>query len=583
MDWLRALVAAPASDAGAILIFMAVASLGLAIGSVRVRGVNFGVAGVLFAGLLFGHLGFRVEPAALNFLREFGLILFVYSVGLSIGPGFFSAFRAYGLRLNLLAAAVVGLGVITTLLIAWLGNVNLPVAVGLMTGATTNTPSLAAATEALRNPASDEPVQLDRARAAVAQVAPDLAEKLPPADLQRELLKLPGLGYAVAYPFGIVGVILVLAVLQAIVRVDPKQDAAEIAERLQTPPLERTTLRVTNRNLGGRRIDEIPALATLHVVVSRVQRGGEVFLGRPDFILAEGDVLLVVGRADHLEELRLIVGEPAGIDLLDVPSDITYRWVVVTRPKVVGRSLADLALGRRHGVQVTRLRRGEVELPPDDAWHLALGDQLRVVGLPAALDAVAHEVGDEPRQLETTDLVPIFIGIALGVILGSVPFPVPGLPTPLRLGLAAGPLLVALAVTRFERIGPLIPYVPRPASILLRDLGIVLFLACVGLRSGDRFVETLTQGDGLKWLGLAALITAVPLLIVGLVGCLVLRMHYTAVAGVLVGSLTSPPGLAYANATAGSEVPAVAYATVYPMVMILRVLAAQMLLLVWTG
>jgi putative transport protein len=585
MDWFRALVADPASDAGAILIFMAVASLGLALGSVRIRGINFGVAGVLFVGLLFGHLGFRVQPAALNFLREFGLILFVYSVGLSIGPGFFSALRAYGLRLNLLAAAVVGLGVVTTLLIAWLGNINLPVAVGLMTGATTNTPSLAAANEALRDQVSDDPAQLDRARAAVAQVAPDLAEKLPPADLQRELFKLPGLGYAVAYPFGIIGVILVLSLLQAIVRVDPKQDAAAIAEqqRLQTPPLERATLRLTNPNLIGRRIDEIPALALLHIVVSRVQRGGAVLLGRPDFVLAEGDILLVVVPADHLAELRLIVGEPAGIDLLDVPSDITHRWMVVTRPQVVGRSLADLALGPRHGVQVAGVRRGEVELPPDGSWRLALGDQVHVVGPLAALEAVALELGDEPRQLEVTDLVPIFIGIALGVLLGSIPFPVPGLPTPLRLGLAAGPLLVALAVTRFERIGPLIPYVPRAASNLLRDLGIVLFLACVGLRSGDRFVETLTQGDGLKWLGLAALITAVPLLVVGLFGCLVLRMRYTAVAGVLVGSMTSPPGLAYANAAAGSEVPAIAYATVYPMTMILRVLAAQVLLLAWTG
>jgi len=585
MDWLRALVADPASDAGAILIFMAVAVLGLGLGSVRVRGVKLGVAGVLFAGLLFGHLGFRVEPAVVNFLREFGLILFVYAVGLSIGPGFFSALRAYGLRLNLLAAAVVALGVATTLLAAWLGNVSLPVAVGLMTGATTNTPSLAAANQALRDRASDDPAQLDRARAAVAQVSPDLAATLPPADLQRELFKLPGLGYAVAYPFGIVGVLLVLNVLRLLAGVDPRRDAAAIAEqqRLQSPPLERLTLRVTNRNLAGRRIAEIPALDDLHVVVSRVQRGGAVYLGRPDFVLAEGDVLLAIGRADHLDELRLIVGEPAGIDLLDVPSDIIYRWLVVTRRKVVGRTLAELALGPRHAVQVTRLRRGGVEMPLDDDWHLALGDQVHVVGTAEALDAVAHELGDEPGQLEATDLVPIFVGIALGVVLGSIPFPIPGLPTPLRLGLAAGPLLVALLMTRFERLGPLIPYVPRPASMLLRDLGIVLFLACVGLRSGDRFVATLTEGDGLKWLGLAMLITAVPLLVVGLFGCFVLRMRYTAVAGVLVGSMTSPPGLAYANAAAGSEVPAVAYATVYPMTMLLRVLAAQVLLLAWTG
>lgn len=581
MDWLGILFSTPLSDAGTILLFMLVAILGLSLGEIRVRGIKLGVAGVLFAGLLFGHYGFRVEPGVLNFVREFGLILFVYSVGLAIGPGFFNALKAHGLRLNLLAASVVALGVVTTLLVAWLGGISMPIAVGMMTGATTNTPSLAAAGQTLRDGSPSD----EQTRAALAQVMPDQVDALSPEERQQELSKLPGIGYAVAYPFGVLGVILVLNILRLVQRVDPVHDAAEIAEeqRHERPPLDQLTIRLTNRNMIGRKVADIPAVDELEVVVSRVLRDGQLHLARPDFTLAEGDILLTVGRKDHLEELQLILGEVAGVDLLQVPSDIAFRWIVVTRRKVIGQTMPQLALGQRYAVQVTRIRRNEIEMPCTREWHLALGDQLRVVGTTESLDAVSRELGDQPRNLEATELIPIFVGIALGILLGTYSFQFPGMPTALRLGVAAGPLIVALLMTQFERIGPLIPYVPRPASLLLRDLGIVLFLACVGLRSGDSFVATLAEGDGVKWLFLAMFITAVPLLIVGFIGCRVLRLRYTTVVGVLVGSCTNPPGLAYANSAAGSEIPALAYASVFPMSMILRILAAQILLLIWIG
>lgn len=584
MPGLQGLFGDPNSVAANIFVMALVIASGLALGGVRWRGVRFGVAGVLFTGLVVGHFQLFTEHEVLEFLREFGLILFVYAVGLSVGPGFFNAMKAQGLKLNLLAAGIVGLGMVLTLVIHFVGSVAMPLAVGVFCGATTNTPALAAAGQSLR----EHPPAAQAAVAAVAQAAPDVAAELAKVAtldepqrhmLQAETTKLPGLAYALTYPMGVFGIILTLVVLPRFLRDPP---------RLEPTPsttldrgLQRLNLRVTNPNLAGRELGRIPSLEALQVAISRVQRGGEVFLATPEFRLAVGDVILAIGSARHLDELRLIVGEPADVDLMQEPSDLTVRWLAITRKEHVGESVPDLQVTRKFGVQVTRVRRAEVELPPIPEVRLGLGDQILVVGPPDAVAAVAREVGDNPKKLAEPQLIPVFVGIALGILLGSLPLMLPGMASSIKLGLAGGPLIVAILLSRFQRIGSLVWYLPTSASLMLKDLGIVLFLAAVGIKSGDRFVATLTTGDGLWWLGAGVAVTLVPLFVVGWLAHHFRWVTKLELAGLLAGSMTDPPALAFAQGQYRSEVPSVTYATVYPLTMILRVIAAQVMISVW--
>ncbi len=543
------------SIAHAVLVIAVVAALGLALGSLKFHGIGLGIAGVLFSGLAIGHFGITISQPVLEFAREFGLILFVYTIGMQVGPGFFASLRRQGLPLNAMAASIVLLGAAITVGITKFAGVSMAAAVGLFAGGTTNTPSLGAAQEALKS-------------------LPDLAPGLS---------GLPGLGYAVAYPFGIVGIILSMLAIRSVFRVDLKKETAAVlaAGGARPQKLSRVNLLITNRNLDGRRIDEIPILESLGVVISRIHRGGVISLGRPEEVIRTGDTILAVGPPEKLDELRIIVGEPGTIDLRTIASHLVMRRVIVTKKAILGRSLGELDVFEQNEVTVTRVTRAEIELSATPDRRLQFGDMLVLVGREEDITKVADFVGNSVKQLNHTELIPVFVGIGLGVLLGSVPLAFPGIPVPVKLGLAGGPLLVAILLSRIGRIGPLLWYMPNNANFAIREIGIVLFLSCVGLHSGERFVDTLVHGDGIKWMLLAMLITVVPLLVVGCVGRIALRMNYVTLCGLLAGSMTDPPALAFANTVSGSDAPSISYATVYPLTMLLRVVCAQVLVLLF--
>jgi putative transport protein len=533
-----------------------VAGTGLVLGSFRLRGIGLGIAGVLFSGLVFGHFGIRVNQDILDFARDFGLVLFVYSIGLQVGPGFFSSLRRQGLRLNLLAAAVVLLGVGAALVVHSVGGVEAAAVVGILGGSTTNTPSLAAAGQALEQ-AVGEP-------AALAAVAP-----------------LPGLGYAVTYPFGVVGIILVMLGVRFAFRISLGRETDELESSLasEAAPVKRANLEVANPNLVGLPLERVPLLSGSTLVVSRIWHDGALRVPRPDTKLELGDVLLAVGPQDELDALRVVVGKESELDLRTMPSAITSKRVIVTRTGASGKTLAELDFIRRFGVQITRISRAEVEMSTSPAYEVQYGDTVLAVGTPENIDKVRAELGDAPRSLNYPHLIPVFLGIALGIFVGSWPFSLPGVPAPVRLGLAGGPLLVAILLSRVGRLGPLVWYMPLSANFMLREIGIVLFLAAVGLRAGDRFVETLVEGPGLVWMAWGAVVTLAPLLVVSIVARALLGLNYLTLCGLLAGSMTDPPALSFANDVSGSDAPSLSYATVYPLTMILRVLSAQLLVL----
>jgi len=528
---------------------------GLALGSIKVKGIGLGIAGVLFAGLLAGHWGFRISEPVLEFAREFGLILFVYSIGMQVGPGFFASLRRQGLPLNIMAASIVLLGALITIAISRFAHVPMAAAVGLFSGATTNTPSLGAAQEAIRS----------------------LPQHLPGTT------ELPGLGYAVAYPFGIVGIILTMLALRAIFRINLPKENADLARREGGVgrTLAHLNLDVENPNLNGMALGKLPFLDSLGVVVSRLRQNGSVKLAHPEDVIHTGDTILAIGPEQELEHLRMIVGKKSDLDLKRIDSNLVIRRVVVTKKNVLGKSLGELDLLARHDVTVTRVTRTEVELSATPDQRLQFGDVLLLVGSADDLASVSNLLGNSIKELNHTELIPIFIGIALGVFVGSIPMLLPGIPAPVKLGLAGGPLLVAIVLSRIGHIGSVLWHVPAPANLALREIGIVLFLACVGLHSGEHFLETLLHGGGFQWMALASLITVVPLLLVSVIGRLAFKMNYVTLCGLLAGSMTDPPALAFANAATGSDACSTSYATVYPLTMLLRVVCAQILILLF--
>ncbi len=571
------------SVAHTVLLLGIVAAIGLAIGSIRIKGISLGIAGVLFSGLIVGHFygpGWWTPPPeghyqgglnehVLHFAQEFGLILFVYTIGVQVGPGFFASLRKQGLPLNIMAASIVVLGVLVTVGIRYVGKVETPAAVGLFSGATTNTPSLAAAQAALHdqlakktNPATGQPYTDEEIRTAVNK---------------------PVLGYAVAYPFGIIGIIVTMLLIRGIGKVDPQKEAEAIAAlgARKSNGLSVMNIEVRNPNLYGKRIIDIPALPELGVVISRVAANGQAKVADRDTIIEQGNILLAVGERKRLEQLRDVVGVESSVDVRQLPSRITIRRVVVTQSPVLGKTVNELDLSKRFGVMVTRLSRAEVEIPPIRT-KLQFGDTCVVVGEEESVKEAARFLGDEVKKLSHPQIIPIFVGIVLGVILGSWPVMLPGMPAPVKLGLAGGPLVVAILLSRLGHIGPLVWHLPASANLAIREIGIVLFLACVGLRSGDQFLDTLRNGDGLYWMAVATLITIVPLLIVGFVGRFIYKVNFLTLCGVLAGSMTDPPALAFANTVSQSDAPSVSYATVYPLTMLLRVLSAQALVLLLT-
>ena len=538
------------------------AIVGLALGNLKVKGVGLGIGGVLFAGIGLGALGVHGPMEVMEFLKEFGLILFVYTIGVQVGPGFFSSLRRAGLGLNAMAVAIVVLGVVTAMGVYAVADIPLPVILGMFSGAVTNTPSLAAGQQMLGQMGAS---------------ADDLS--------------MPGLGYAVAYPFGIAGILIAMAAVRLVFRIGVPQEveAFEADRRAGRDSLQTLNLRVTNPNLDGLTLGAIPGIEALGIVVSRILRTGDdgephIEVPHAETVVHLGDVVLVVGPPQKLQEMRLILGEEAEVNLKAMDTEVRWERVVVTNTRLLGKSLAALALLRSHDVVVSRVNRSGVELVPGPSLHLQFGDILTVIGAPSNIRRAAKALGNSEKVLQQAQIMPIFIGMALGVLLGAIPFAVPGMPAPVKLGLAGGPLVVALILSRLGHIGPLVWFMPPSANHVLREIGIVLFLAVVGLKSGEHFFPVLLDGEGLRWMAWAALITLLPLLIVGLYARLVARRNYLTICGLLAGSMTDPPALAFANAVAPSEAPALAYATVYPLVMCLRILAPQvMVLILWAS
>jgi putative transport protein len=552
MDWLHELFTGE-TVATSIIILSLVATAGIALGSLRFYGISLGVAGVLFSGLLFGHYGFKINPEILDFAREFGLILFVYTIGMQVGPGFVSSLRRDGLPLNLMAAAIVIMGTLVTIGIILFGGVQVPAAVGMFSGATTNTPSLAAAQSALRD-----------------TVGPN-----------SDLSTLPGLGYAVAYPFGVVGIILTMLFGRVAFRVNlaKETEAFAAAQRLGRKDLQRMNMEIKNANLDGMALKDIPMLANSGVVISRFMHGNEVQVAQPETVLRQGDVLLAVGTEPALKQLCVLVGCESAKDLITHPSSITSKRLVITNKSATGKTLQELDFLNRYEVNITRLRRSGVELTTGQNVPLHYGDSVLAVGEEENINRVAQIVGNSTKRLDHPEIIPMFMGIVLGVIVGSWPFHLPGVPAPVKLGLAGGPLLVAIILSRIGQVGPITWYMPLSANFIVREVGITLFLAAVGLKAGGSFYDTLVRGDGFYWMALATLITIVPLLVIAFVGRLIFKVNYLSLCGLLAGSMTDPPALAFACNVTGNDTPTVAYATVYPLTMILRVLCAQLMVL----
>lgn len=539
--------------AQALMVLALVAASGLALGSIKLRGLNFGVAGVLFAGLAAAHFGLSIEPEILEFVREFGLILFVYTIGLQVGPGLMNSLKREGLKLNALALCIVLIGTIVAVGIHYWHEVPTPAAVGLLAGGATNTPSLAAAQQALRDQTQDP-----------------------------EIRSLPGLAYAIAYPFGVIGLIVSMLLLRSVFRINVANEREVFlrGEEERKHHVDAVNLEVQNPNLEGLAIKDIPYPSEHGVVVSRIMHDGVVKLAMADMKVHVGDVLTAIGPEEELAKLKLIVGKKSALNLMNLQSkDLIFRWLLVTKASACGKNVQSLRLRERFGVTVARIARAGVELPVSPQVKLQFGDRLSTVGSEEGLAKAAHEVGNAPKELNHPMLVPIFVGILLGVLIGSYPIMLPGLPAPVKLGLAGGPLLVAIVLSRIGKIGPLVWYMPGSANLMLREIGIALFLACVGLKSGSKFIPTLLDGDGFKWMALAALITLVPPLSIGFVARKFFNLNYLAICGLLAGSMTDPPALAYVSSSTESEAPSIAYATVYPLTMFLRVLIAQIIIL----
>ena len=537
-----------------------VAVLGLWLGGFEFKGVGLGIGGVLFGGIFVGHFvhqqGIALDLHTLHFVQEFGLILFVYSIGIQVGPGFFSSLRSSGLRLNGFAALLVLLGCAVAAALNKGLDVPLPVVLGIFSGAVTNTPSLGAGQQIL-------------------------------TELGASALSVSGMGmaYAMAYPFGICGILLSMLLIRLIFRVDVNAEALEFEAQAGRSRASLATLNVAlrNTNLNGLALKDVPLLADGKVICSRLKRGDTLSVPRPDTALQTGDTLHLVGDADTLRQVQLVIGEEVETSLSTHGTDLRVERVVVTNVKVIGKSLIELALTQTYDVVISRLNRAGVELVPEPSTTLQFGDILNLVGRPDSIDVVAGMMGNAHQKLQQVHMLPVFIGIGLGVLLGSIPFYLPGIPAALKLGLAGGPLVVALIVSRIGSVGTLHWFMPPSANLALRELGIVLFLAVVGLKSGGQFLETLLQGPGVSWLLYGALITLLPLMTVGLLARMFGKTNYLTLCGLLAGSMTDPPALAFANAmhpTSGAA--ALSYVTVYPLVMFLRIVAPQLLaLLLW--
>ena len=561
MDWIQNLLFNNASVAHTVILYSFVIAVGVLLGKIKFFGISLGVTFVLFVGLLVGHFGFEANESILHFVKEFGLILFIYSIGLQVGPGFFSSFKKGGLTLNMLAVCIVALNIVVALVIYYgAGNIEMPMMVGILSGAVTNTPGLGAAEQAIAQ------LQFDGA------LNPVMAESIANRPIS--------LGYAVAYPLGVIGIIMAMLIIRAVFKVRLEKESKQIEEEEEASTLKPhiVTYTVENKLIVGRTIQELSALIDRNFVVSRIKRNDEVIIPNSDTKLEEGDLLLTVLSVIDEDAMKAFIGTPIEMNWEAIPAPIVSRRILITKSEYNGRKLGSLRLRMGYNLNATRINRSGVDLLAQPNLDLQMGDRITVVGKLDDINRLAEKMGNSMKRLNEPNMITLFIGIFLGIILGSIPFAFPGMPIPMKLGLAGGPLVVAILIGRFGYKMKLVTYTSTSASLMLREIGICLFLASVGISAGGNFVETVASG-GLVWVLWGFLITIIPLLLVGTVARGYYKLNYYSIMGLLSGSCTDPPALAYANKIAGNDAPSVAYSTVYPLTMFLRVLTAQLMVL----
>ena len=552
MEWLWNLMADHESVAYTVIVYSVVIAIGVALGKVKFFGISFGIAWVLFAGIAMAEMGFTVNTHIQHFIKEFGLILFVYTIGLQVGPGFFSAFKKEGIKLNLLAVISIATCVATVIAIHYLTNTDMSTLVGIMSGAVTNTPGLGAANAALAEKFGED--------------APSLTTM-----------------YAVAYPFGVFGIIIVMLGLKGIfkVNIEAEKRLNSLRHSKDQVIINRFAIKVSNPSLFGKKLSVIKKTLDFDFTISRMCRKGEILLADADTLIEEGDVVLVVANQRENEKFFTLMGDSVAItDYFPDEKDMRYtsRRINVTQRAIFTKTLGELDVRRRFGVTITRVFRAGVEFVPSAHTKLQFGDTITVIGDETHIQLVSKEFGNSKRRLQTPHIAELFMGITLGVLLGSIPFSIPGIPGAVRLGLAGGPLIVAILISRYGGKFSVTHYVSQSANLMVREIGIVLFLASVGLDAKAKFIETLLHGDGLYWMGLGVLITLIPLLVTSLIARIKGKLDYLEICGLLSGASTDPPALAFANDMSNSEIPALTYASVYPLTTFLRIMVAQLLI-----
>ena len=552
MEWLWNLMADHESVAYTVIVYSVVIAIGVALGKVKFFGISFGIAWVLFAGIAMAEMGFTVNTHIQHFIKEFGLILFVYTIGLQVGPGFFSAFKKEGIKLNLLAIISIATCVATVIAIHYLTNTDMSTLVGIMSGAVTNTPGLGAANAALAEKFGED--------------APSLTTM-----------------YAVAYPFGVFGIIIVMLGLRGIfkVNIEAEKRLNSLRHSKDQVIINRFAIKVSNPSLFGKKLSVIKKTLDFDFTISRMCRKSEILLADADTLIEEGDVVLVVANQRENEKFFTLMGDSVAItDYFPDEKDMRYtsRRINVTQRAIFTKTLGELDVRRRFGVTITRVFRAGVEFVPSAHTKLQFGDTITVIGDETHIQLVSKEFGNSKRRLQTPHIAELFMGITLGVLLGSIPFSIPGIPGAVRLGLAGGPLIVAILISRYGGKFSVTHYVSQSANLMVREIGIVLFLASVGLDAKAKFIETLLHGDGLYWMGLGVLITLIPLLVTSLIARIKGKLDYLEICGLLSGASTDPPALAFANDMSNSEIPALTYASVYPLTTFLRIMVAQLLI-----
>lgn len=557
MNWFLSLLTQTDSVAHTVFLYAIVIAVGVLLGHIRIFGIALGVTFVLFAGIVAGHLGFSALPAVSAFLQDFGLILFVFCIGLQVGPSFFSSFKSDGIKMNLLSAVMIGISVLVMFACYYAffdtsDPKNLPMMVGVLCGAVTNTPGLGAASEALSG--FFAPGQ-----------APQIAS-----------------GYACAYPLGVIGIIAAMIVIRVLSGTSIKAAAKEFQAHEGNPELApaRLSLEVQNPMINGKTLTQIRSFIGRDFVVPRMAKGDKVFLPKPEEVLHLGDHIRIICPEHDAQMITSFIGPEKDFDWETDKSPIVYKRILVTRPEVNGRTFGSFHFNTAFGVNVTRVTRQGMELYAYENLPVQVGDRVRVVGPEDAIDRVGEYLGNSERVLDNPNMATIFIGILVGVIAGSIPLAIPGIPTPVKLGLAGGPLVIAILLGAWGYKFHLVTYTSSSANFMLRDFGLVLFLASVGLKAGQSFVATVVQGDGLLYVACGFLITVVPALICGIIACRKMKLNLCVAMGMLAGTNTNPPALAYASQTCNNDAPAIGYSTVYPLSMFLRIVIAQLIILV---